>query len=203
MAFRAVVIIPNFPPRPQRKALVVGRNAPFYAMNYLVKPRKRHLLVFIALVSPIIAAAVTFLRFLWLFNSIVLLFAAVVALLLSYFVAAGIDQRKGWATRKYVSAVAAVSFIFLAVSIPVGIALRHYSERRAVSIVNAVESFKSRTGFYPDSLGIAGKGLPRRSFLGTKYFYSVYQGDYLLSFRALDGDQAYYAPQAKRWTYRD
>jgi hypothetical protein len=179
-------------------------------INRILQPNKLLLFVF-GLGSLVILLFFTWIiSFLWefTFSSNFLMICLMIILLLGLLLAYALDKKFSWQTKSYFI----ISIIELSIIGLIANPLRTWqidsSIEKAQLIINPLEEYKLKYGFYPNSLSEVENAfqqmMPTRTNIGTRYNYKTVDGEsFRLWFQSYYGYKAYYSMENNQWIFTD
>ena len=176
----------------------------------ILKPTKGILILFSFFSFLFLLLYVWYFSFVWAFifgvNSYII--GLILLLVIGWFRFNKLDRLYNWHFKSYFSIAIVQLLIIWTISTPVRTWQIDRSLVRAKEITGALSTYKQKLGQYPENLidlemELCVK-LPKRTCLGTKYWYKKSQGeDYSLYFNSYHGYAAHYSPVFDDWGFSD
>lgn len=174
------------------------------------KPGRVHLIVFSVISLPFITLFIFYCQFIWIFNLVLQIPFFLIAAALSVFTGYWLDNKYKVHIRKYIVTALLITLLLLILSVPISAILQKQSERKGERLIERIEAYKLANGHFPANIeGDYFSKAPKRTLIGTKYFYnrkvdvSTNIEYYNLQFRAFNGNTAYYNTDSRKWLYTD
>ena len=177
-------------------------------INHILIPRHKILFLYGVFSLLLLTSFVFYFSFSWFIGIDAYVISLLIALSSATFIASKLDKKHRWKTRMYFRIAIVQLILIWTVSGPIRAWQIESSKAKSELIINSLELYKKDFGVYPNTLeqlkSTFNQSLPKRTNLGTKYWYSLIDNQkYQLYFKSYYGYYYQYVCDTGEWIYDD